>query len=1209
MDADEVPWIALVEERLAFLDRLSESPAHKPQLETDLDCSRSTVDRAIRRLEAAGLVDRVGDGYVTTPTGRVAAHRYRSYVADQRTVDDAQAVLSVLPPDCDVPPELVAGGTVATADDRPHRLFERLARHLRTADRYQVALPTLADSRHLRLLHARVLSDGLDADLLVAPALADRLREEFPSLIGDLFATESCTIRRADVPPFVVALSTSDPPTADPAAASTRDGGATAIVATHDEGALAGTIENDADAAIDRARTLFASLGENARSLVSPPADRDTSTPLPADDMQTHRALADAGMTRLDRAYFTECTPGEPETAWRLGFDLVDAYYGYAVGRVDPSLDEGKSNGDAASKRLRDPGDLDGEFSPSETEAGLEAGSDWSLPTPPDVPQSDRAEFEDGVAIGVGSENGETSGGEGDGEPDKPRASSSGSVVSSVLVDRLAAGDDHVVLGPPGSGKSTVCRRVACRWVEAGHGPVFYREGDTSGSDLSGLKRVVTAAEGHALVVVEDAAGPVTEPTLEFLRTVRDDPEVTVLLEGREGAWRGAVDDVSDPRLRDLARRVLRTHRLPDVDERTCLRAIAAFEAATGLEVPLSPAALYDRVTTEDGIGEMYVLSHQIVAHAISAPWLDDATAPSALEGDVRAVYDALAPPEGAAEKDYETLPLEVGLLVAVLTAAERSVTPGLVHAVAAERADAERADRAHRRVEEVLDDLDGRLLLRREDSDTYRTQHPRWAIRFLEHATDRAERETVALFERAINAVLALADDPERREHVSDWLGFEPPSVSRLAETESVDELVESLFGLAFSHSTLAPLFGTTKHSGIDLPDACSTAARLESISCRGKMWYDHGDADRGETELSILCDRAAEATDEGTRSTYLAEGYRGLGEVVVDRGETETAREFLDRSLAAARDGDDPRHEVGALNSLAWVAMTDDDYERAQEHLDEALAVAEDLGPCGDYSDTLYYLARLERSRGDLASAEERLTETIALDRAIGNRQNISSSLKLLAEIAAKQGGDDRAERYYRRSIELKREVGDRPGLAKALYGYGDLVRSGGDTDAAERAFERSLELAQENNMRRHEGRVLGGLGRLALDRADLDAAADRFRDQRAIHADLGYRRGVADATAGLGDVATERDALERARERYRESVGEYREVGDRRRAAERMDDLIEVCRATGDEAAALEWAETAVALCSEAELPDLTETFRDHRDACAPESGQDD
>ncbi|WP_436907759.1 tetratricopeptide repeat protein [Halosimplex marinum] len=1209
MDPDEVPWIALVEERLAFLDRLSESPAHKPQLEADLDCSRSTIDRAVRRLEAAGLVDRVGDGYVTTPTGRVAAHRYRSYVADQRTVDEAQAVLSVLPPDCDVPPDLVAGGTVATADDRPHRLFERLARHLRAAGRYRVALPSLADSRHLRLLHARVVSDGMDADLLVAPALADRLREEFPALVDDLFAAESCTIRRADVPPFAVALSTSDPATAAQTAEPTRDGDVTAIVATHDDGALAGTIENDADAAIDRAHALFASLGEDASPLVSPPAGRETGTPLPADDMQTHRALADAGMTRLDRAHLTERTPSEPETAWRLGFDLVDAYYGYAVERVDPSLDESASNGDAAPNRERDPGGADGEFPRPETDVGPEAGGDWSLPTPPDVPGPEGLESEDGVAIDAGSENGRVSAGEGDGEPGEPRASSSGSVVSAALVDRLAACDDRIVLGPPGSGKSTVCRLVACRWVEAGHGPVFYREADTSGSDLSDLERVVTTAEGHALVVVEDAAGPVTEPTLEFLRAVRDDPAVSVLLEGREGAWRGAVDEIADPRLRDLARRVLGTYRLPDIDERTCRRAIAAFEAATGRDVPLSPAALHDRVTTEDGIGEMYVLSYQIVAHAVSAPWLDDATAPSALEGDVRAVYDALAPPEGAAEGDDETLPLEAGLLVATLTAAEWSVTPGLVHAVAAARADAGRADRAHRRVEEVLDDLDGRLLLGREDSDAYRTQHPRWAIRFLEHATERAERETVALFERAVNAVLALADEPERRAHVTDWLGFEPPSVSRLTETESVDELVESLFGLAFSRSTLAPLFGTTEHSGIDLPDACSTAARLESVSCRGKMWYDHGDADRGETELSLLCDRAAEAADEETRSTYLAEGYRGVGEVVVDRGETETAREFLERSLAAARDGADPRHEVGALNSLAWVAMTDDDYERARERLDEALAIAEDLGPCGDYSDTLYYLARLERSRGDLASAEERLTETISLDRRIGNRQNISSSLKLLAEIAAERGGDDRAERYYRRSIELKREVGDRQGLAKALYGFGDLVRSSGDTDAAERAFERGLELAQENDMRRHEGRVLGGLGRLALDRADLDVAAERFRDQRAIHADLGYRRGVADATAGLGDVACERDALERARERYRESVEAYREVGDRRRAAERMDDLIEVCRAAGDEAAALEWCETAVELCSGAELPDLVETFHDHRDACAPETGQDD
>ncbi|MEF8883565.1 MAG: tetratricopeptide repeat protein [Haloarculaceae archaeon] len=1144
---DPVPWASLVEDRLDFLDRLGDEPAHKPRLEADLDCSRSTIDRAIRRLEDADLVERTPDGYVATPTGRLAAERYRAYLRDQRAIDDARGVLSALDPGSAVPPELVTDATAHAADGDPHRTFERVARRLRTADGYRATLPTLADSRHLRLLHARVVEEGLDADVVVADALADRLREEFPELVADLVDAESCSMRRGEAPAYGLVVATS--------------GDATDVVlATYDAGTLVGTVETEGDAAAERARAVVASAAASAAA-VDPPAasgERGTSLSLAG---ATERALADAGAVRLDRDYFTERTPGDPETAWRLGFDLVDVYYGYAVERTDPSLDEPSAD----PEELPVPGDSG------------------------DTPGRERERL-----------------GAGDGRP----------AVSAVLADRLAAGADHLVLGPAGTGKSTVCRLVACRWVEAGHGPVFYREAAAASDEgLSALSEVVAAADGHALVVVEDAAD-VTESFLRLVRATRDDPTVTVLGEARRQAWHGAVDDVTDPRLRETAREGFETYRPPAVDEVTCRRAVAGFEAATGRDVPLSPADLCDRVANEGGIGEMYVLSYQVVAHAVAVPWLDDPVGPSVLDGDVRDTYRRLAPgsnsgpgaidpadpPDATASAGPtgdDTLPLEVGLLVATLAAAELTVTPGLLHAVAAARdAGDDHPNLPHRRVEAVVDDLDGRMLVARDDATAYRTQHPQWATRFLERALDRAERETVDLFERAVNAVLALADDPDRRDRVEAWLGRESAAVRRFDDPDAVDEFVETLFGLGLYQSAFAPLFGTTEHSGIELPDACSTGARLEAASCRGNMWYDYGDVDRAEAELTALVDRA-EGADEPARTLYLAEGHWALGELVVDRGETERAQEHLSRALDAARAGDHAKREAGALNSLAWVAMTVDGYDRAEERLQEALDVVAELGVCGAHSDTLYYLARLEQFRGDLAAAEEWLARTVEMDRELGYRGSTSASLKLLADVAKEREAYDRAEEHYRRSLELKREVGDTQGIAHALYEFGDLQLRRDDEEGAEQSFERSLAIARENDMRRHEGQVRDGLGRLALQRGEFDEADRHLQEGRSVHADLDHGRGVAAATASLGDLASERGDADLARERYRESVERYREIGAAREALDVLDRLVDACREV-DLDAAVEWCETGVDLATDAGLDEWVETFVDRREA---------
>lgn len=142
--------IELVAKRIDFLEALADAPQHKPGLVESLGHSRSTVDRAIRRLESVGFVERTDEGFRATLAGRRAAERYRAFLAEMTTVLDGAEFLGSLPPDCDLPLDAVRAGR-AGEFATPSRAFEAVVEPLRTADRYVAFLPRLRDSRHLRL--------------------------------------------------------------------------------------------------------------------------------------------------------------------------------------------------------------------------------------------------------------------------------------------------------------------------------------------------------------------------------------------------------------------------------------------------------------------------------------------------------------------------------------------------------------------------------------------------------------------------------------------------------------------------------------------------------------------------------------------------------------------------------------------------------------------------------------------------------------------------------------------------------------------------------------------------------------------------------------------------------------------------------------------------------------------------------------------------
>lgn len=203
VDESAADAVRLLFRREAFLTRLTEAPAEKPELIDDLDVSRSTVDRAVKELRTEGLVERRDAGFTLTHYGEISLRCYKQFVRGVRTVRRSRASLEQLPPSIDIPPAFFRDGMVLSAreeDDREpgeflHVLFEE-------ADE----LWTVTDSPHFEfvsLVHRRVVTEGLRFNLIHSIDMVERLKLHYPDRLESTLRSGNLDLYASDaVPPF-----------------------------------------------------------------------------------------------------------------------------------------------------------------------------------------------------------------------------------------------------------------------------------------------------------------------------------------------------------------------------------------------------------------------------------------------------------------------------------------------------------------------------------------------------------------------------------------------------------------------------------------------------------------------------------------------------------------------------------------------------------------------------------------------------------------------------------------------------------------------------------------------------------------------------------------------------------------------------------------------------------------------------------------------
>ncbi|KOX96876.1 MarR family transcriptional regulator [Halorubrum tropicale] len=167
--------------RRQYLVRLADGPARIRDLVDAFEHSRSTVNRAVRALEADGLVERGADGYEATYAGRILLDTVDEAVAVAEAVETANGVLNELPSSPRNHRFFADAEVVTIAGTPPATVLSRLQRVVEAADRLRGASIAANDERFVSTLYRRtVVEESLELSYVLTESVAEYLAAESP---------------------------------------------------------------------------------------------------------------------------------------------------------------------------------------------------------------------------------------------------------------------------------------------------------------------------------------------------------------------------------------------------------------------------------------------------------------------------------------------------------------------------------------------------------------------------------------------------------------------------------------------------------------------------------------------------------------------------------------------------------------------------------------------------------------------------------------------------------------------------------------------------------------------------------------------------------------------------------------------------------------------------------------------------------------------
>lgn len=202
--------VDVLRRRLEIVECLTDEARDKRSLDEELDIARSTLDRAVRELEAIELVAYVNGKYTLTPVGERLALTFFAFLERIELAMELEPFLQWAPVDeFDLDLRLLADAEVVDSEEgNPHAMIDRHVQRLEQMERTRAMLPIVGLHAH-ETAHERIVEHGAEVELIVEPCVAEVMFTDpsFAELTEEMVATGRLDLHVSEEPiPYFVGV-------------------------------------------------------------------------------------------------------------------------------------------------------------------------------------------------------------------------------------------------------------------------------------------------------------------------------------------------------------------------------------------------------------------------------------------------------------------------------------------------------------------------------------------------------------------------------------------------------------------------------------------------------------------------------------------------------------------------------------------------------------------------------------------------------------------------------------------------------------------------------------------------------------------------------------------------------------------------------------------------------------------------------------------